>query len=332
MLAENEQKPSRRASSPQLGHAQQSLPGVCVTLDELMRLGGASQGITFRSRQPAHSVLGGRHASRLRGRGLDFEELRAYQPGDDIRAMDWRVTARARSPFVRVYREEKERPVTLVCDQRVGMFFGSVKDMKSVTAARAAAVVAHSVVRGGDKISAVVFGDERIQTFGPERSQHQVQRILGCIRDHNRQLLDTPGASVVDRLDDALERVLRIVSQDHLIVLITDLVGAGERTKKLATELRRHNDLVLLWVHDPLEAELPDVGEVVLGDGAWQVQVDTAQPAVREKFAADVAARKQRAASFALHFDVPVLPLSTDRDVVAQLREQLERYGGGRRG
>lgn len=309
-----------------------ALPGVRVELDELVRLGPQTRGISFRARQPAHSVLRGRAASRLRGPGLDFEELRAYQPGDDIRSMDWRVTARVRSPYVRVYREEKERPVLVVVDQRSCMFFGSVRDMKSVAAARAAAIVAHRVVGGGDRIGAVIFGDKESSVFIPQRSERQVMRILGALRDHNHALVERePAPTNFAALDQALEQVQRLASHDHLIVLISDLAGAGESTKRLATGIRRRNDVVVLWVNDPLEEALPDVGEAVLGDGELQVQVNTKSSAVRQLFLEDVQQRRARASTFALRFDVPLLPLSTAERVRTQLLALMSRLNPTRR-
>lgn len=298
-------------------------PGVHVSLDELAKLGPAARGIGFGARQPARSVLAGRRASRLRGRGLDFEELRAYQPGDDLRAIDWRVTARTRTPYVRVYREEKERPVHVLVDQRASMFFGSVRDMKSVSAARAAAIVAHRVVAAGDAIGAVVFGDTDSSSLAPQRSRRQVRRVLGLIERYNRAL---GGDAVADlsALNRALEHLLRISTHDQLIIVISDLAGAvSETTRRQATELRRRNELIVLWVHDPLEDALPDVGDAVLGDGRLQLPVNTASAEVRGRFAADVQSRRARASAFALRYDVPVLPLSTAEDVLPQLRRLL---------
>ncbi len=117
-------------------------PRIHADLDALVRLQFKAQGFSFLPRQPIHSVLYGRHASRLRGRGLNFEEIRGYLPGDDIRSMDWKVTARTRKPHIRVYTEERDRTVWLLVDQRISMFFGSRVSMKSVTAAEAAALAA----------------------------------------------------------------------------------------------------------------------------------------------------------------------------------------------
>ena len=128
--------------------------GVYVSLKELVRLRFQAKGFAFLPKQPMHSILAGKHASRLRGRGLNFEEIRGYLPGDDIRTLDWRVTARLREPHVRVYNEERDRPALLVVDQRATMFFGSEHEMKSVTAAKAAALGAWRVLSQDDRVGA----------------------------------------------------------------------------------------------------------------------------------------------------------------------------------
>ena len=137
-----------RILSPKLP-APTGTEGVYVGLDDLIRIQHKARGFTFLPRQPLHSLLAGRHASRLRGRGFDFEELRRYQPGDDIRTIDWRVTARTQKPHTRVFTEERDRPVLLLVDQRIGMFYGTQKDLKSVTAAKLAALGArrHKTLR-----------------------------------------------------------------------------------------------------------------------------------------------------------------------------------------
>ncbi|MBO6896070.1 MAG: DUF58 domain-containing protein, partial [Shimia sp.] len=118
-------------------------PRIHVSLRGLRSLEAAARAISFLPKQPARSALQGRHRSRIRGRGLDFEELRDYLPGDDVRAIDWKVTARAGSPYVRVYTEERDRPTLIVVDQRMSMFYGTVHNTKAVTAAECAAIVAH---------------------------------------------------------------------------------------------------------------------------------------------------------------------------------------------
>ena len=152
--------------------------GVYVDLDELVRWQYRSSGFSFLPRQPVHSILSGRHASKLRGRGLNFEELRDYLPGDDTRNIDWKVTARTGKPYVRVYTEEKDRTVWLLIDQRVGMFFGSRQKMKSVVAAEVAAISAWRVLSVGDRVGALVFNDSEVSVIPPHRSRDRVMQVL----------------------------------------------------------------------------------------------------------------------------------------------------------
>jgi uncharacterized protein (DUF58 family) len=149
---------------------------VHVSLHRLMRLQHAAAGFSFLPRQPVTSLLSGRHASRLRGRGLNFEEIRAYQAGDDIRMIDWKVTARTREAHSRVFTEERDRPGLLLVDQRVNMFFGTRVYMKSVTAAEVAALSAWRLLKATDRVGALVFND----TQGSRTSGRIVARLQSC--------------------------------------------------------------------------------------------------------------------------------------------------------
>ena len=149
-------------------------PNIYANLKQLIALKFQATGFSFLPKQPIHSILSGRHASRLRGRGLNFEELRHYRAGDDIRTMDWKVTNRTGKPHVRVYTEERERPVLLLIDQRISMFFGSLLKMKSVIAAELAALSAWRVLSAGDRVGAIVFNDTDILESKPYRSQKNV--------------------------------------------------------------------------------------------------------------------------------------------------------------
>src|SRR5215831_19291076 len=140
----------------------QKTPGVYVDLEELIALEQRGRRVSFLPRQPVHSLLSGRFASRMRGRGLNFEEIRDYRAGDDVRSIDWKVTARLQKPHVRVFNEERDRQALLVVDQRLSMFFGSRLAMKSVTAAETAAIVAWRILNAGDRVGGVIFNDTDI--------------------------------------------------------------------------------------------------------------------------------------------------------------------------
>jgi len=301
-----------------------SKPGVYVSTADLVALEAAAREFHFGPRQPTHSVLAGRHASRVRGRGLEFEELRPYLPGDDIRSMDWRVTARSGTPHVRVYSEEKDRPVLLLVDQRINMFFGTRRAMKSVTAAEAAALVAWRVLVDGDRVGGLVFGDEDCAELRPQRSRDAVLQLLGEIARRNRLLrADSPATRGAERLNDALQRAARLALHDHLVVVISDFDGHDATTRELLGRIAARNDLLAVVVHDPFMSELPPSGELVVSDGELQVELGFGQAAVRRGIADFVDARSRELFEWRHLIGVPVLPLSAGEETAPQLRRLM---------
>ncbi|MBW2292862.1 MAG: DUF58 domain-containing protein, partial [Deltaproteobacteria bacterium] len=225
---------------------------VRVDLAHLRGLAGAAKGLRFLPRQPARSVLNGRHASRLRGRGLNFEELRGYLPGDDVRSIDWKVTARTGEPYVRVYTEERDRPALIVVDQRMSMFFGSRLNMKSVTAAEAAAVAAFAILEQGDRVGGIVFGDELLADFRPLSSRRTLDAFIASVAAANGALhADAPVVTPMS-LNRPLEAAARIARRDHLVLVISDFDEIDARSETLIGGLARHNDVVLFLVSDPV--------------------------------------------------------------------------------
>lgn len=304
----------------------EAIPGVYVSLPELIALQHKARGFSFLPRQPIHSLLAGQHASRLRGRGLDFEELRHYQFGDDVRQIDWKATNRTRRTQLRVFSEERERTVLLVVDQRLSMFFGSQRCMKSVTAAETAGLAAWRVIFVKDRIGAVVFNDSTIAEMRPQRSRGRVMQILGAVIEQNHALAIDVGLNAnASMLNEALGRAERLATHDALVCLITDGQGADEETQRLATRIARHNDVLVVLVFDPLEVDLPNAGLVVFSEGARQLEVNTGSERLRTAFRASFDERLERARKFLLRREVPLIPISTAEDVAEQLRRLLGR-------
>jgi uncharacterized protein (DUF58 family) len=295
--------------------------GVTIAIDELIRLKADVHGFSFLPRQPVTSLLSGRHASRLRGRGLAFEELRRYAQGDDVRTIDWRATARLRSPHVRVYSEERERPVLLVVDQRRAMFFGSRRVMKSVAAAEVAALGAWRALASGDRVGGIVFNDDEIIDLRPHRSQTRVLRLLHEVVRHN-QLLAAPPASEPSRvtLNHALEAASRRAQHDHLVVIISDLDGADEQTHRLATLLAAHNDVLVVGIYDPLGASLRGRAGMLATDRGATYAIP-AGAAFADAFQRVFAAHIDQWRELFRTLRVPVIPISTAVPAAQQLRE-----------
>jgi uncharacterized protein (DUF58 family) len=295
-------------------------PGVYADLDELIRLQFKVHGFSFLPRQPVQSLLAGRRASRLRGRGLDFEEIRRYIPGDDIRTMDWRVTARTQKPHTRVYTEEKDRPVLLVVDQRLSMFFGSQVAMKSVTAAEVAAMGAWRTLSVGDRVGALVFNDSDIREIPPHRSRQQVMRILETVLEMNHALrVDGDIQSDPAMLNRVLIKALHLAKHDYLVVIISDFSGANEETKNVVTRLAAHNDVLALFIYDPLESDLPSAGKLVVTQGDLQLEVDMGDARLKKRFSEQFHMGLQTARDLMLKRGIPVLPIHT----VGGVREQF---------
>jgi uncharacterized protein (DUF58 family) len=298
--------------------------GVYVDRDALIRLQFRSQGFSLLPRQPIHSLLAGRHASRLRGRGLNFEEMRRYLPGDDVRNIDWRVTARTRKPFVRVYTEERDRPTLLLVDQRMSMFFGSVRAMKSVVAAEAAALAAWRVLQAGDRVGALVFDDRDIAEIPPARSRERVMQIIEAIVTKNRGLrVATAPPSNPGQLNAVLERAVRVARHDFLICLISDAAGADADSVRHVTRLSEHNDMLSIFIYDPLESDLPGAGRLIAAQGDLQLEVNSSDAKLQSGFRADFERRLSRIRELSREREIPVLPLSTAEETAAQLRALL---------
>ncbi len=298
--------------------------GIHVSLGDLLRLRAKASGFSFLPRQPIHSVLAGRHGSRLRGRGLEFLELRHYAEGDDVRTIDWSATARQREPFVRVYTEERDRPVLLVIDQRLSMFFGSSRVMKSVAAAEVAALSAFRVTSLGDRVGAVVFSENGIDEIRPAARDGAVWQVLNAVAEHNGLLSADDARQADPALLNAAVRIAgRLLPHDGLVCLITDAFGADAETVELVTRITAHNDVLVAFISDVLERDLPDIGQATVAQGNLRLEVDLSSRALRRRFAASFDDRLTAVQRFSRQRAIPVLPITTDRETAVQLREVL---------
>ncbi len=303
--------------------------GVHVELAELVKLRQQPKGYTLLPRQPAQSVLAGQHGSKLRGRGLDFSELKAYQTGDDTRNIDWKVTARMRKPYARVYNEERERPVLLVIDQRLSMFFGSKLNFKSVTAAQVAAACVWRVLEQRDRVGAVVFNDRQIVCIEPRRSEGTGMQILQAVVKMNQALSWTRGIRAnPEALNEALGKARQLATHDFLVAQITDGFGRDAKTRQINSAIAAHNDLIFSYIYDPMEVELPEGDGLVVGDGVRQMEL-AAGASAREKFRAGHDRLVDEISRFWIGRQMPVLPISCAEPTLPQLRRMLTQGPAG---
>ncbi|TWU10465.1 DUF58 domain-containing protein [Allorhodopirellula heiligendammensis] len=287
--------------------------------EDLVRLRHAAGGFSLLPKQPVSSLLSGQHASRLRGRGMMFEELRDYRPGDDIRQMDWKATARLRKPYIRVYSEERERTVLLVVDQRTSMFFGSERTTKATAAAEVAALAAWRAIDGGDRIGAIVFGDDETLELRPRRSRESVLHICHEITRMNQQLsADQLAEDSSRRLNDALRQCVNVAKHDCLVVLVTDYAGDDDETRRLTTQLASHNDVLAFLVYDPLGIRLPARGQLHATDGSTQYSIPSG-PEFAQSFETSFRARCDQLRERLGAIRVPIVPICTHEPVARQI-------------
>lgn len=305
---------------------------VYVSLGQLMRLESRARGLSFVARQPLSSALAGSRASRLRGRGLSFDELRRYSPGDDLRHLDRRASLRYGKPFVRTFTEERDRPTLLLVDQRMSMYFGSRLNFKSVTAAQVAALAAWIAFHGGDRVGGTVFDDRRIESLRPLRSRARIEALCASITRFNQALSATRlEGDAPDTLDQVLRNCLASVGHDSLICLISDFSGITAQTLHLLRQLRRHNDVLALLVFDPLAQALPDLGTIRVTQGEQQLELNVERHQVKRPLQAFLSGRLQEVATLMKRSQIPLMSFNTSQDTLQQLRQELGKLQGGPR-
>lgn len=255
--------------------------------------------------------------------------MRHYAPGDDVRTIDWKVTARTRTPHTKVYNEERERPVLIIVDQSGSMFFGSQVSMKSVTAAEVAALGAWRVLSQGDRVGGIVFGNDSIVETKPRRSHKTVVEFLQGLVTMNTKL-EAGLPRVEGLLNKALRRAARLAHHDFLIVPVSDFSQMDDETLKLLVRMSLHNDVLSVHVSDPMEKTLP-AGRIVLSNGRQQITADAGQAELRDRYSNDFERRLAELEGRFRRYRIPLLKVNTVFPIGRQVRDQLGRQMTSRR-
>ncbi|MBF3154823.1 DUF58 domain-containing protein, partial [Pseudomonas aeruginosa] len=266
-------------------------PGVELGLDELLEMRHRLHEARLFSSQNRRSPLVGLHHSRLRGRGVDFDQVRIYQPGDDVRTIDWRVTARTREPHTKLFHEERERPVFVLVEQSQRLFFGSGLCFKAVLAARAAAFIGWSALAHNDRIGGLVFSDRDCHEIKPRRSKHSLLQLFNQLLRANRELRETPAERPGELFGLALRRAREVLRPGSLILVLCDERTLNDVAEQQLSLIARHTDLVLLPLSDPLDHALPAAGLLRFREGAADLELDTHADELRQAYREQAEAR-----------------------------------------
>ncbi len=299
-------------------------PEIAINLADLAKLEHLVTGFSLVPRQAVHSILSGKHASKLRGRGLDFSEVRKYVHGDDIRNIDWKVTARTRVTHTKVFNEEKERPTFVIVDQSSSMFFASQGSVKSVLAAQLAAIAGFSVLKNGDRFGGIVFNDSTSESVRPQRSRKTLMHFLEQVTAKNQELVHRKAiTSKGEMINKVLFRALQMLTHDYVVVVISDFLQLDEEGFRYFSNIARHNDVIAAIITDPMEQELPEV-KMPIGNGMDQVMVPGSSR-VNEQYKKESDKLRNDNLTYFRKYGIPLMEFNTTDPLVDQIKKTFGR-------
>ncbi len=301
------------------------LTGVVARLDELVAAhpGGAARGFAPRGKVRTHRFGG--HKSAFRGRGMEFDEVRAYQAGDDVRTIDWRVTARTGRTHTKLFQEERERPVLVLMDARSSMRFGTRTSFKSVLAAKVAAVLTWTSLEAGDRIGGVVLTPHRITSYRPQASRGRILAFVKALADGTQDGFGTPAPASEPRLSDAFARLRQVSRPGTLVFIASDFHDFDELAARELTRLAMQCQVTNVFIHDPLEREAPGRGAYRVSDGVGVAVLDADSRAARDAYARHFATRRERIEHLSRQRGMAFVPMRTGQDPADVLSPERHR-------
>jgi uncharacterized protein (DUF58 family) len=295
--------------------------GISVSLDELISLRAQGISLSLAAGQ-GRALMAGSYRSVFRGRGMDFEEVRAYQPGDDIRRMDWRVTARSNRPHTKLFREERERPVLLCVDTGASMRFGTRVAFKSVQAIRVAALLGWAALENHDRIGSMIFANTAPQESRPAGGK---RALLHCLQQLAAASVSEPVHPEQTPFSQTLLRLRHLARHGCLVILISDFSGLDHEAEQQLKILAQHNEILAIRIFDPLEVELPPPNQYAFSDGRHIQTLLTSDPTTRQRYRNEFQARSDHLATLCRQHRVAWLSLSTEQDAGVELQRHLQQ-------
>ena len=291
---------------------------VSVSLKTLIDLAKPASGLNLH-RLKIRAQQSGGYLSAFKGRGMEFDETRLYQQGDDIKSIDWRVTARTGKTHTKLFREEREKPVFISVDNRPSMQFATRGVFKSVQAKKLAALLAWVANQQGDRIGGQVFSQSSCKELKPQNGKHSVLHFLNALAVADNAAVDANFTFV-----QALSRLSQHARPGSLVYIISDFRGINEQTENYLLKLSEHCDVVLIFVYDPLEKGLPTQGRYRFTDEQRDVVIDSSDKQRLTNYQLRFEERLQKLKRIALRRGIALMQCSTQDDPVQRLRHPLE--------
>ena len=299
---------------------QSGADGVSLGLSELLWYQRYTKVLDLTPRMPIHSKLAGTYLAKSKGRGMEFDEVRHYQTGDDVRTIDWRVTARTGKVHTKLFREEKERPVFILTDLGSSMQFGSALLFKSVQAAHLAALIAWHVKQRGDKLGGLVFSQQQHFELKPQSRSHGVLRYFHALTEVQHTIQGNRGLS----LNDALSQLRRLVRPGSLVYILSDFAGFTDDGLRHIRAIRQHNEVTCCPVTDPLDLMLPafSSGVAAVSDGRHTGYIELGSTALRQRYTRQQQTQQQQLKQHISQLGCKWLPVSAAEPVLSQLERK----------
>ena len=316
-----------------LDHIPEDASPVSVSQAGLIRLNGPARAIALDVLR-VNSLQTGAYVSHFRGRGMEFDESRPYQPGDDPRSIDWRVTARSTTAYTKLFREERERPVLVCVDLRSNMHFATRGCFKSVNAARAAALIAWAAHHRGDRLGGLIFGDTTHRELKPRLGRRAALRFVHQLAEHRdwpspNKKGSEPFLSVSEKGSDpfaqAMSGLRHVARPGSLVVVISDFIGFDRAAQSYLSSVARHNEVLAVFINDPIERSLPPPGRYRIVSPDDELSIDTYATAARRDYENEFVQRSDLLDKFCHRYGVHLMPMSTDDDPVSALQTALGR-------
>ncbi len=270
-----------------------------------------------------HAQQGGAYLSSFKGRGMEFDESRLYLPGDDIRNMDWRVTARTGTAHTKIFREERERPVLLCLDLNPSMFFATRGSFKAVVASTVATLLAWSATENNDRLGGLIFSADQHIELRPRRGKTAVLDFIGRSCKHSAWQQTFSSTHAARNMATSISRLRKVVRPGSLIFMLSDFREMDESAYSHLANLSRHNDVMLIQIYDPIETHLPLSGHYRVTNGQSIQLINASSKATRQSYHERFEQRLQTLQRFSLQHRIFLLSISTEGDTLEQLQNGL---------
>ncbi len=297
------------------------IPGISIDVEDLVRIRGHLSGMSLSNIRRRASYRSGARDTRTRGRGMEYEESRAYIAGDDVRTMDWRVMARTGEAHTKIYAEEKERRFLLAIDLSASMYFGTRHAFKSWAAAQTAAHVGWLASFAGDRIGGLIVTPDFHNEVRPGKTRSGLLGIFHHLAAASA--IDQAPQNDNNRLNFLLRELQRVVKPGSIVALITDFIGLNEESLELLSALAKHNDINLFWIHDETETDAWPRGYYPVLIKRQKLGLDLARPDEDSLLRRWQQQHRARIEALATRFNMPLIPVCCNREISPQIMQSL---------